>query len=105
MITVLLTALASSVFGTIAHQTELSNLPVGLALSYASVAIGALEARQEKLGRLFFLFEFGLLIFLFAQNITRDTLIPANSLGIMWAFGSVALAALVSLWPRMRVHR
>lgn len=105
MIKVLLAASAAAVFGTIAHQTELSNLPVGIALSFAAVAIAALEARQEKLGRLLFPVVFCLLIFLIAQNFTRDTLIPANILGFSWSFGSVALAALVSLWPKIKVQR
>lgn len=105
MVRVFLISLGSGVLGTLSHQTQLSSYPIGLALSFAVVSIGALRARKENLSRIMFPLVFGLLIFLFAQDFTRDKLIPANSLGIIWSYGSVALATLVSLWPKNKVQR
>jgi hypothetical protein len=102
---VLLAAIAAGIFGTIAHQTLLASLPAGIVLSFAAVAIGALEARQEKLGRAIFPISLGLLIFVFSQDLSGDKLIPANTLGLIWCFGSVGLAALISLWPKTRLQR
>jgi hypothetical protein len=102
---VLLAAIAAGIFGTIAHQTLLASLPAGIVLSFAAVAIGALEARQEKLGRVIFPIAFGLLIFIFSQDLSGDKLIPANTLGLVWSFGSVPLAAIISLCPQIKSHR
>jgi hypothetical protein len=102
---VLLAAAAAGIFGTIAHQTQLASLPAGIALSFSAVAIGAIVARQAKLGRLLFPTALGILIFVFSQNLTGDKLIPANTLGFVWSFGSVSVAALISLWPKIKSQR
>jgi hypothetical protein len=102
---VLLAATAAAIFGTIAHQTLFASLPAGIALSFAAVAIAALEARQEKLGRVIFPIALGLLMVVFSQDLSGDKLIPATMLGLVWSFGSVGLAALISLWPKIKSQR
>lgn len=42
------------------------------------------------------------LIFVAAQDLTGDKMIPANELGTIWSYGSVAIAILVLLWPKFR---
>lgn len=98
-------ALAASfvaVFGTISHQTQMYGLPVGIVLSLACAIIGAVTSRTSPLGRITFPILMGFFIFVSAQDWTGDKLVPANELGIVWSYGAVLLAVLVSLWPRIR---
>lgn len=94
-----------AVFGTISHQTQINGLPIGIVLSLAGVILGAFECRSTKVGRMTFLIVMGLFVFVSAQDWTGDKLVPANELGLVWSYGAVLLAALVSLWPRIRSQR
>lgn len=94
-----------AVFGTISHQTQINGLPVGIVLALAGVILGAFECRATNPGRIGFPILMGLFVFVSAQDWTGDKLLPANELGILWSYGAVLLAALVSLWPRTRSQR
>lgn len=94
-----------AVFGTISHQTQINGLPVGIVLALAGVILGAVECRSTNLGRITFPILMGLFVFVIAQDWTGDKLVPATELGIVWSYGAVSLAALVSLWPRIRSQR
>jgi hypothetical protein len=38
-------------------------------------------------------------MFVFSQDWTGDKLIPENSLGFAWSYGTLAIAVVFSLWP------
>ena len=95
-------ALVAGVFGTIFHQSQSAQLPLGLILSLAGVALLAIESRGSWPKRIGFLAGFLPLIFLAAQDLTGDKMIPANEIGTIWSFGSVGIAILILMWPRIR---
>lgn len=95
-------AVVAGVFGTIFHQSQSGLFPLGLVLSLTGVALLAIEARGKWPKRIGFLFGFMPLIFVAAQDLTGDKLIPANELGTIWSYGSVGLAILILLWPTVR---
>ena len=95
-------ALVASVFGTIFHQSELGIVPLGLILSLAGVALLAIEARTNWPKRIGFITAFAAVVFLAAQDFTGDKMIPANEIGTIWSYGSVGLAILITMWPKLR---
>ena len=95
-------ALVAGVFGTIFHQTESGPIPLGLILSITGVALLAIEARGAWPKRIGFLAGFLPLIFVAAQDLTGDKMIPANEIGTIWSFGSVGIAILILMWPRIK---
>ena len=94
-----------AVFGTISHQTQIHGLPIGIVLALAGVILGAVECKSTNLGRITFPILMGLFVFVSAQDWTGNKLLPANELGMVWSYGAVLLAALVSLWPRISSQR
>lgn len=95
-------ALVAGVFGTIFHQSESGPIPLGLILSITGVALLAIEARGAWPKRIGFLAGFLPLIFVAAQDLTGDKMIPANEIGTIWSFGSVGIAILILMWPRIK---
>jgi hypothetical protein len=95
-------ALVAGVFGTIFHQSQSAQLPLGLILSLSGVALLAIESRGAWPKRIGFLAVFLPLIFVAAQDLTGDKMIPANEIGTIWSFGSVGIAILILMWPRIK---
>lgn len=95
-------ALVAGVFGTIFHQSESGPIPLGLILSITGVALLAIEGRGAWPKRIGFLAGFLPLIFVAAQDLTGDKMIPANEIGTIWSFGSVGIAILILMWPRIK---
>jgi hypothetical protein len=93
------TALVVAVIGTIAHQTSLGRYPFGLFLAMFFVLLAALQLRKNKLSSWGFAVALGLTLFVIGQAWNQDAMIPANLYGTIWAYGSIALAALVAMWP------
>ena len=98
-------ALVIAVAGTAFHQSYLVSVPIGIALAFSAVLLGSIEARS--LGRARYLFPIFLAIcmFVFSQDWTGDKVLPANELGLIWTYGSVLVAALVSMWPKIKTYR
>jgi hypothetical protein len=44
-------------------------------------------------------------MFVFSEDWTGDKVLPANELGLIWTYGSVLVAALVSMWPKIKTYR
>ena len=95
-------ALVAGVFGTIFHQSQSGVFPLGLILSLAGVTLLAIESRESWPKRIGFLVGFISLIFVAAQDLTGDKMIPANELGTIWSYGSVGIAIVILLWPKIR---
>jgi hypothetical protein len=98
----LILAFVIAIAGTALHQSYLISFPIGMALAFAAVLLGSIEARG--LGRARYLFPIFLAIsmFVFSQDSTGDKVLPANELGLIWTYGSVLVAALVSMWPKIK---
>ena len=98
-------AFVIAVSGTAFHQSYLVSFPIGIVLGFAAVLVGSIEARS--LGRARYLFPIFLAIcmFVFSQDWTGDKVLPANALGLIWTYGSVLVAALVSMWPKIKTYR
>lgn len=98
-----LLAIAAAVFGTIAHQTNIQEVPVGLILGMSAVLMASISARSlGGVARLVFLISFVGLVFLFSQDLTGDKLIPQNQAGLIWSYGSALISASLTLWPKFR---
>lgn len=88
------------------HQTKLATeVPIGLVFSLALVGMLAANIRDrqtKKLPGFTFALGLGVIVFAIGQNLTGDILIPGNQLGLWWSYGSIALAVLVALWPKLK---
>lgn len=102
---VLLLGFVIAVAGTAFHQTNLGGLPVGIVLAFSALLLGSIEARNRGKVRYLFPLFLGIWIFVFSQDWSGDKLLPANELGFVWTYGSVLVAALVSMWPKIRTYR
>ena len=92
-----------AVAGTVAHQTQVSGAPVGLVFACIVVLAFAIQARIKtgKLGAIFFAAALAATIFWTGLDIHQDKMIPANQLGLIWSYGSIGLAAIVVIWPKL----
>ena len=95
--------------GTLMHQVKASNpeqTPIGLVV--ALVSVGALSVALRLLrssrGALYLTsITFGITVFTLAQKqVGGEVLIPANDLGLIWSYGSIALCAAIILFPQIR---
>ncbi len=97
----------ASVMGTVMHQTKIQGeVPIGLFFSLSLVlflAGGVRDRQRNKAPGFVFALTLAILVFLIGQNLTGDILIPANDAGLWWSYGSIAVAALVALWPKLKV--
>ncbi len=89
--------------GTVPHQTHVSGAPVGLVVASIVVLAFAMEARitTGKLGAIFFAAALAATIFWTGLEFHNDKMIPANQLGLIWSYGSIGLAAIVGIWPKL----
>ena len=96
----------AAVIGTLMHQTQVGDeIPIGLLFSLSLVLMlaGGIRDRQKgKLPGLVFSITLAALLFLIAQNLTGDILIPANNAGLWWSYGAIVVAALVAFWPKLK---
>ena len=108
-LTAIALALAVAVIGTIMHQSVIQvDVPIGLILSLAMVLFAATEVRglsKKKLPALAFTVFLTAVIFLAAQDLTGDKLIPANDMGLIWSYGAIGIAILVGVFPRIEQRR
>lgn len=95
----------AAIFGTVLHQSTTGpQIPLGLIFALAIVLFAAVEVRT--LGRMLvpgvlFSLSLAATIFLAAQDLTGDKLIPLNDSGLIWSYGSIGVAILVSTFPRI----
>ena len=89
--------------GTVAHQTQVSGAPVGLVVASIVVLAFAMQARMKtgKLAAIFFAAALAATIFWTGLDFHQDKMIPANQLGLIWSYGSIGLAAIVVIWPKL----
>ena len=96
----------ASVVGTLMHQTQVGDeIPIGLLFSLSLVLLVAGGIRDKQSGKipgLVFTITLAVQLFLIAQNLSGDILIPANTAGLWWSYGAIGVAALVALWPKLR---
>jgi N-acetyl-1-D-myo-inositol-2-amino-2-deoxy-alpha-D-glucopyranoside deacetylase len=98
-------AILAAGLGTLMHQTQVEAVPVGLLFSLSLVLLSAGAIRDKQTGKLpglAFTVTLAVAIFVIGQNFTTDILIPGNDIGLWWSYGSIGIAALVGLWPRLR---
>jgi hypothetical protein len=88
-----------AVAGTAFHQSLVGAFPIGIVLAFSSVLLGSIEMRSLGNPRYFFPVFLGFWMFLVAQEWTGDKLLPANELGLIWTYGSIVMAASITLWP------
>ncbi len=89
--------------GTVAHQTQVGGAPVGLTVAGIVVLAFAIQSRvtSGKLGAILFTAALAATIFWIGLDFHKDKMIPANQLGLIWAYGSIGLAAAVVIWPSL----
>ena len=92
-------AFVIAVAGTAFHQSYLISFPIGIALGFAAVLLSSIEARDLGKARYLFPIFLAFCMFVFSQDWTGDKLIPENSLGFAWSYGTLAIAVVFSLWP------
>ena len=66
------------------------------------VAGGIRDKQSGKIPGLVFTITLAAQLFLIAQNLTGDILIPANNSGLWWSYGAIGVAALIALWPKLK---
>ena len=98
-------AFVIAVSGTAFHQSYLVSFPIGIALAFSTVLLGSIETRSLGRARYLFPIFLAICIFVFSQDWTGDKVLPANDLGFIWTYGSVLVAALVSMWPKIKTYR
>ena len=91
-----------AVLGTIFHQSIVSGVPFGLAMVLLSLFVYGLSIRANKAESRTFALAVSALVFVFAQDLGQDKLIPASTLGYVWAYGAIATALLVAMFPRLK---
>ena len=93
-----------AVFGTILHQSSVAGIPIGIALGFVAILLVSIWVRgtaMSKLPGLLFVLSLAAVIWVASQDASGDKLIPANNLGFIWSYGSIALATVVAIWPRL----
>jgi N-acetyl-1-D-myo-inositol-2-amino-2-deoxy-alpha-D-glucopyranoside deacetylase len=98
-------AILAAGLGTLMHQTQVEAVPVGLLFSLSLVLLSAGAIRDKQTGKLpglAFTVTLAVAIFVIGQNFTSDILIPGNEIGLWWSYGSIGIAALVGLWPKLK---
>ena len=95
---------AVAVLGTVFHQTTYGpGIPLGLIMALAMVLFAATEVRTlgpKKLPGALFSLSLASTVFLAAQDLTGDKLIPLGETGLIWSYGSIGIAILISAFPR-----
>jgi hypothetical protein len=101
-IAAVLFGVAVSVFGTIVHQTRIYEAPIGVGLALGLVLWATLTLRSStrKFAGWIFTGVLAILLTVFAQK-ANDVMIPATDLGYAWTYGAIALAAVVTAFPKI----
>ena len=91
-----------SVLGTIVHQTRINEAPIGVGLALGLVlwASLTLRTRARKFAGWLFTGVLATLLTVFAQK-ANDVMIPATDLGYAWTYGAIAVAAVVTAFPKI----
>jgi hypothetical protein len=99
-----LAGLLVSIAGTVAHQTMVGVVPIGLLIALLVVLTYAMQARIKtgKLGAILYTAALALTIFWTGLDFHKDKMIPADDLGLIWAYGSIGLAALTASFPKFK---
>ncbi len=96
-----------AVVGTVQHQTQLGpGTPLGLIFGLSLVFMAAAFIRdrsRSKWPALSYAMALAMTVFLIGQNLSDDILIPGNDLGLLWSYGSIGIAMLVALWPKLKI--
>lgn len=97
--------IGAAILGTVIHQSRIApEVPAGLIFALAIVLIAATEVRtlsSKRLPGLLFTLSLAATIFFAAQDLTGDKLIPLGQTGLIWSYGSIGVAILVSAFPRI----
>lgn len=88
--------------GTVMHQTVIQGLPLGLMLAVLLLLGVAIPLRKKRIRAWIFGILFSVGIFVTALEGNQDAMIPANYLGYIWSYGSIALALLVAMFPKLK---
>lgn len=88
--------------GTVMHQTVIQGFPFGLLLSGLLLLGVEIPLRRNRKKAWMFGILFSVGIFVTALEGNQDAMIPANSLGYLWSYGSIALALLVAMFPKLK---
>ena len=93
---------AVAVFGTIVHQTRINEAPIGVGLALGLVLWASLTLRSSarKFAGWIFTGVMATLLTVFAQK-SNDVMIPATDLGYAWTYGAIAVAAVVTAFPKL----
>jgi uncharacterized membrane protein (UPF0136 family) len=97
--------LAGAVFailGTLFHQSTISGIPFGLAMTLVSVFAYSVSLRPSRSESWSFALSVSVMVFVFAQDFGADKLIPASMIGYIWSYGAIAITLLVAMFPRIR---
>ena len=88
--------------GTIVHQTRINEAPIGVGLALGLVlwASLTLRTRARKFAGWIFAGVMATLLTVFAQK-SNDVMIPATDLGYGWTYGAIAVAAVVTAFPKI----
>jgi len=91
-----------AVFGTLIHQTRLYEAPIGVVMALAICFWAALTLRHraKKLSGWVFTGTMAALLTLIGQR-ANDVMIPATDLGYGWSYGAIAIAAVVTAFPKI----
>lgn len=88
--------------GTAIHQSYVNTFPLGIFLAFAILLSAAIQLRPTRAGSWFFTIFVSSGLFVSALSSNQDAVLPANELGFIWSYGAIGLAAVVSLWPRLK---
>ena len=95
-------AISAVLLGTVMHQTILGGFPFGIALAGLLVLGLGLRLRKPRRRAWLFAILTALGIFYVGLDSNQDAMIPANTLGFIWGYGSIGLASLVAMWPNFK---
>jgi hypothetical protein len=100
-----LSGLGLGVMGTVLHQTSLAGFPFGAALGLGIVFFYGISLRSVKPRSWAFALSLSALVFMASQELGLDRLVPSNLAGLLWSYGSISLALLVAMFPRIGQRR
>lgn len=100
----LFSAVAVVLFGTVMHQTLIAGFPFGMAFATVLILGLGIPLRQKRRWAWLFALLVGIGIFISGLETNQDAMIPANTLGYLWAFGSIGLAFLIAMWPKFKTR-
>jgi hypothetical protein len=82
------------------HQTTIQAMPFGVLMAMLLVLAIALNYRKARPRGWLFTAALAVIIFAAGLDSNQDMMIPANTNGLIWAYGSITLAAFVMMFPK-----